>query len=185
MSGRRKQGKYLNLVCDYMPCSLSRFNLNSRAKLVLSPKEEHDSLHIKRVGVIRKLCYQFFEGLAFLHSKGIAHRDIKPDNILVDAEGVLNAQKEPTLKICDFGSAKTLANHNWVFGQQPVMIGGTQALPRGSVTYISTRYYRSPELLYGNAYYGVEIDLWAAGCVLAELFSRGNHKAVFSQKPKQ
>lgn len=65
--------------------------------------------------VIRKLCYQFFEGLAFLHSKGIAHRDIKPDNILVDAEGSLSATKEPTLKICDFGSAKQLDNHNWVF----------------------------------------------------------------------
>lgn len=53
------------------------------------------------------------------------------------------------------------------------------------MTYISTRYYRSPELLYGNAYYGTEIDLWAAGCVLAELFSRGNHKAVFSNKPDE
>jgi len=59
-----------------------------------------------------------------------------------------------------------------------------QPLPRGSVTYISTRYYRSPELLYSNAYYGVEIDLWAAGCVLAELFTRGNHKQVFTQKPQ-
>ena len=66
------------------------------------------------------------------------------------------------------------------------MINGTPApLQRGSVTYISTRYYRSPELLYGNAYYGVEIDLWAAGCVLAELFTRGNHKTVFQQKPTQ
>ena len=43
------------------------------------------------------------------------------------------------------------------------------------MTYISTRYYRAPELLYGNAYYGIEIDLWAAGCVLAELFTIGNH----------
>ena len=74
-------------------------------------------MHQKRMDVIRKLTYQFFEGLAFLHSRGIAHRDIKPDNILVDADGLLNAQKEPTLKICDFGSAKTLANHNQVFAQ--------------------------------------------------------------------
>ena len=44
----------------------------------------------KRMDVIKKLSYQFFEGLAFLHSKGVAHRDIKPDNILVDADGVLN-----------------------------------------------------------------------------------------------
>ena len=48
--------------------------------------------------------------------------------------------------------------------------------PKGSVTYISTRYYRGPELLYGNTYYGMEIDLWAAGCVLAELFAKGVKK---------
>ena len=95
-----------------MPCSLSQYNSNSRQKLVLAPKDDHPVIHKKRVETIRKLCYQFFQGLAFIHSKGVAHRDIKPDNILVDAEGLLNAQKEPTLKICDFGSAKQLAKHN-------------------------------------------------------------------------
>ena len=45
-------------------------------------------------------------------------------------------------------------------------------MPKGSVTYISTRYYRAPELLFGNQYYGIEIDLWAAGCVIAELYSK-------------
>ena len=89
----------------------------------------------------------------------------------MDSEGTLNANKEPTLKICDFGSAKLLKNHNHAIHQH----GHSGTLPTGSVTYISTRYYRAPELLYGNAYYGIEIDLWAAGCVLAELFSKGNH----------
>lgn len=98
-----------------------------------------------------------------MHQKGITHRDIKPDNILIDIEG------EPKLKICDFGSAKVLPNHNY-----PNVPNKEQQ--RGSVTYISTRYYRAPELLYGNPYYGVEIDLWAAGCVLAELFTIGQSK---------
>ena len=61
--------------------------------------------------IIRELCYQFFEGLDYLHRQGIAHRDIKPDNILVDAEGQFN-EGQPTLKICDFGSAKLLESHN-------------------------------------------------------------------------
>ena len=162
-----------------MPTSLSRYNLIGRQKLAQLPKEAQPAEQTRRMQVIRKLCYQFFEGLAFLHSKGIAHRDIKPDNILVDADGVLNMQKEPTLKICDFGSAKQLDNHNWVFNQRKVISMG-DVLPRGSVTYISTRYYRAPELLYSNAYYGIEIDLWAAGCVIAELFTKGNHKNIYS-----
>ena len=96
-------------------------------------------------------------------------------------------QKLPTLKICDFGSAKQLDNHNWVFSQsqQRKISMGSEMLPRGSVTYISTRYYRAPELLYSNAYYGIEIDLWAAGCVIAELFTKGNHKNIYSQQAAQ
>ena len=69
--------------------------------------------------------------------------------------------------------------HNWAFVANKMQNSMLVTMPRGSVTYISTRYYRSPELLYGNAYYGIEIDLWAAGCVLAELFTHGNHKGIF------
>ncbi len=71
------------------------------------------------------------------------------------------------LKVCDFGSSKLLERHN-----ECIKGKSLEFLPKGSVTYISTRYYRAPELLFGNQFYGVEIDLWAAGCVLAELFSK-------------
>lgn len=105
--------------------------------------------------------WQFFQGLAYIHKLGIAHRDLKPDNILVDNETI-------SLKICDFGSAKSLQSHNSTSDKNS----------RGSVTYISTRYYRGPELLFGNPHYGTEIDLWAAGCVLAEMFTKPLIKSV-------
>jgi len=72
------------------------------------------------------------------------HRDIKPANLLVD----------PTchiLKICDFGSAKHVDRVN------------------GSIAYITSRYYRAPELVFGNNKYDQAIDIWSAGCVIAEL----------------
>ena len=157
MSRPGKQLKYLNLVCDLMPMTLSQYNnqLNSHCM------EKADNLVIE---TIKKLSRKVFEGLAELHERGIAHRDIKPENILVD-------QATSSAKICDFGSAKQLDTHNYGFRINPETGVMTSSNQTGSVTYISTRYYRAPELLYGNPYYGTEIDLWAAGCVMAELFS--------------
>ena len=72
------------------------------------------------------------------------HRDIKPANLLVD----------PTchvLKICDFGSAKR------------------QHAASESVPYICSRYYRAPELIFGSKQYDFSVDVWSAGCVIAEM----------------
>lgn len=139
--------KYLNLVTEFMPLTLAKFNQISRV-------DETKMCEASRVQQIKQLMRQMFAGLVHIHRAGIAHRDLKPDNILID-NGSLQ------LKICDFGSAKLLLHHN------DDRLNNT----RGSVTYISTRYYRAPELMYGNHHYGIEIDLWAAGCVLAEMFT--------------
>ena len=109
---------------------------------------------------VRRWLLEVADALAFAHARGVIHRDIKPDNILIDIDSSKPDQK---LKICDFGSSKQLPHHNY---------STPESTTRGSVTYISTRYYRGPELLYGNPYYGTEIDLWAAGCVLAEMFTK-------------
>ncbi|XP_069154957.1 shaggy-related protein kinase eta-like [Solanum lycopersicum] len=75
---------------------------------------------------------------------GVCHKDLKPQNVLVDP---LTHQ----VKICDFGSAKVL-----VKGE-------------ANISYICSRFYRAPELIFGATEYTTSIDIWSAGCVLAEL----------------
>lgn len=82
--------------------------------------------------------------LAHIHRSGICHRDIKPQNLLVNTE-------THQLKLCDFGSAKVL-----VKGEP-------------NISYICSRYYRAPELIFGATDYTQAIDVWSVGCVLAEL----------------
>ena len=93
---------------------------------------------------IKLYMYQLSRALAHIHGMGICHRDIKPQNLLVD-----NDRK--VLKLCDFGSAKTLVP------DEP------------NVAYICSRYYRAPELIFGSTDYTTAIDVWSQGCVLAEL----------------
>lgn len=90
---------------------------------------------------------QLFTGLEHCHKHGVLHRDIKGSNLLINNEGVL--------KIADFGLAVTF---------EP---DGKQAM----TTQVVTLWYRAPELLLGSIRYGVGIDLWSAGCILAELLT--------------
>ncbi|MQM21678.1 hypothetical protein Taro_054721 [Colocasia esculenta] len=83
--------------------------------------------------------------LAYIHNcVGICHRDIKPQNLLVNPH-------THQLKLCDFGSAKIL-----VKGEP-------------NISYICSRYYRAPELIFGATEYTTAIDMWSTGCVMAEL----------------
>lgn len=91
---------------------------------------------------IQYFVYQIFRGLKYVHSAGVVHRDLKPSNILIN--------ENCDLKICDFGLART---------EDPQMTG-----------YVSTRYYRAPEIMLNWQKYDVEVDIWSAGCVFAEMF---------------
>lgn len=96
---------------------------------------------------VRWAARRLLAALAAVHAVGLVHCDVKPENILVGAD-LLHG--EPVMKLCDFGQATT-----------PEQIG----------TYVGTRWYRAPELLLG-AKGDAAVDLWAAGCTLAELVLR-------------
>jgi glycogen synthase kinase 3 beta len=132
--GDKPDDTYLNVVMDYISDSLSKV-IRSYAK-AKTPMP---------IILIKLYSYQMLRSLAYIHAIGVCHRDIKPQNILVDTLG------NHLLKLCDFGSAKRL-----VKGEP-------------NVPYICSRYYRAPELIFGASEYTNAIDVWSIGCVIAEL----------------
>lgn len=101
---------------------------------------------------LKSLCGQMLAGLAYLHHKGVIHRDIKGSNILINNRG--------ELKLADFGLAR--------FYQKRRRTDYTNR--------VITLWYRPPELLFGATVYGPEVDMWSAGCIMLELFTK---KPVF------
>uniref|UniRef100_A0A0C9RMN9 TSA: Wollemia nobilis Ref_Wollemi_Transcript_10481_1241 transcribed RNA sequence n=1 Tax=Wollemia nobilis TaxID=56998 RepID=A0A0C9RMN9_9CONI len=93
---------------------------------------------------IINFCHQMLQGLAYMHRNGYFHRDLKPENVLVTKD---------VIKIADFGLARETLSH------QPY------------TDYVSTRWYRAPEVLLKSPTYTTAIDMWAMGAILAELFT--------------
>lgn len=94
---------------------------------------------------IKQISKQLLIGLDYCHKKNIVHRDLKPENVLFT--------QDEQVKICDFGSSKCIKEKT------------------SSTPYIVSRYYRAPELILGKIDYNSKIDIFAAGCIIAELFT--------------
>eukprot|EP00270_Netrium_digitus_P009733 TRINITY_DN2979_c0_g1_i1.p1 TRINITY_DN2979_c0_g1~~TRINITY_DN2979_c0_g1_i1.p1 ORF type:complete len:309 (+),score=70.09 TRINITY_DN2979_c0_g1_i1:479-1405(+) len=94
---------------------------------------------------VQSFMYQLCKGVAHCHSHGVMHRDLKPQNLLVDKEKGL-------LKIADLG------------------LGRAFTVPLKSYTHeIVTLWYRAPEVLLGATYYSTPVDIWSVGCIFAEM----------------
>jgi len=132
-NGDKPDELYLNLVLEFIPETVY-----SVARQYQKSKQTLPVLFVKLY------LYQLCRSLAHLHAAGVCHRDIKPQNLLLDPQAHV-------LKLCDFGSAKQL-----VRGEP-------------NVSYICSRYYRAPELIFGATDYTPAIDVWSLGCVAAEL----------------
>ncbi|KAB2595620.1 shaggy-related protein kinase theta-like [Pyrus ussuriensis x Pyrus communis] len=129
-----KDELYLNLVLEYISETVYR----------VSKHYIRMNQHIPII-YVQLYTYQICRALNYLHHVvGVCHRDIKPQNLLVNPH-------THQLKICDFGSAKML-----VPGE-------------ANISYICSRYYRAPELIFGATEYTTAIDTWSVGCVFAEL----------------
>ncbi|XP_022889811.1 cyclin-dependent kinase D-1-like [Olea europaea var. sylvestris] len=123
----------LHLVFEFMETDLEAV-IRDR-NIVLSPAD------------IKSFLQMTLKGLAFCHKKWVLHRDMKPNNLLIGADG--------QLKLADFGLAR-------IFGS-----------PDRRLTHqVFARWYRAPELLFGAKQYGPGVDVWAAACIFAELLLR-------------
>ncbi|XP_030760629.1 cyclin-dependent-like kinase 5 isoform X2 [Sitophilus oryzae] len=98
--------------------------------------------------VVKSFMYQLLRGLAFCHNHNVLHRDLKPQNLLINKNG--------ELKLADFGLARA-------FGI-PVKCYSAEVV---------TLWYRPPDVLFGAKLYTTSIDMWSAGCIFAELANAG------------
>mmetsp|Transcript_24005 Transcript_24005/g.61573 ORF Transcript_24005/g.61573 Transcript_24005/m.61573 type:complete len:315 (-) Transcript_24005:295-1239(-) len=128
----------LYLVFEYLSTDLKKY-MDRNGKGPANPLPRH---------IVKSFVYQLIKGTAHCHKHGVMHRDLKPQNLLVD-----DSNKDfPVLKIADLGLARAFS------------------IPIKSYTHeIVTLWYRSPEVLLGGTHYSTPVDMWSVGCIFAEM----------------
>lgn len=143
------------------------FNLDGGRMALVFPFLRYDFAYLLQrdmvtAGQTRSILRDMFQALNHIHKLGIIHRDIKPSNILT------NSPDGPAY-LADFG----ISWKDGDSGSEPSDL---------KITDVGTTSYRAPEVLFGYKGYGTSLDLWAAGCVVAEAITVG-HGALFDSGP--
>eukprot|EP00761_Pharyngomonas_kirbyi_P005574 gb/GECH01005579.1/.p1 GENE.gb/GECH01005579.1/~~gb/GECH01005579.1/.p1 ORF type:complete len:296 (+),score=66.61 gb/GECH01005579.1/:1-888(+) len=124
--------KKLTLVFEYLDHDMKKYMENVGGRL--EPR------------VLKSFLYQLLRGIEYCHSHSVLHRDLKPQNLLINKEG--------ELKLADFGLARA-------FG-----------IPVKRYTHeVVTLWYRAPDVLLGSTNYDTAVDIWSVGCIFAEMVS--------------
>lgn len=124
----------LMLVFEYMDGDLKRYMDTHGERGALKPT------------TIKSFMYQLLKGIDFCHQNRVLHRDLKPQNLLINSKGCL--------KLGDFGLARAFGIPVNTFSNEVV-----------------TLWYRAPDVLLGSRTYNTSIDIWSAGCIMAEMYT--------------
>ena len=141
----------LCLVMPYLPLDLKQVIADRSVVLSMA--------HVKCI--VR----QILSGLSALHSAWFLHRDLSPANILVDPHS-------GTCKLADFGLSRSFGS------PYPGLLGRRRTFGGVMTSAVVTLWYRAPELLFGSQHYGAAVDIWAVGCLWAELMPRAKSGSV-------